>query len=103
GSSRPRGARAARLRGRGSLRVPGRLPRPLLREAPLPLRAARAGRPQQVPRAGTRGRRARCSPRTALPRRRSDRLTVAIATRAGTVEILERALAGERLSDRDAL
>ena len=43
-AARPRRARAARLRGERALRLPGRVPRALLREAALPLRAARARR-----------------------------------------------------------
>ena len=57
------------LRGRGALRLPGRLPRPLLREAPLPLRPARARRPLHVPRARARGRRARRGARAPLRHR----------------------------------
>ena len=49
-SSRPSAPRArspscSRYEAARALRLPGRLPRPLLREAPLPLRAARARRP----------------------------------------------------------
>ena len=69
--ARARRAGAARLRGQRALRLPGRLPRPLLREAALPLRAARARGPLHVPRAGARRRRARPRARAALrPARR---------------------------------
>src|SRR5581483_5709260 len=57
-AARTRRARAARLRGERALRLPGRLPRPLLREAPLPLRAARARRPLHLPGDGEGRRRA---------------------------------------------
>src|SRR5439155_18318213 len=53
---------SARARGDGPLRLPGRVPRPLLREAALPLRPARTRRPVHVPRARARRRGAR--PRT---------------------------------------
>ena len=61
-ASRPAGARgagAARPRGERALRLSRRLSRALLREAPLPLRPARARRADDVPRAGARRRRAR--------------------------------------------
>ena len=48
-AARARRARAARLRGERALRLPGRVPRALLREAALPLRAARARRAVHVP------------------------------------------------------
>ena len=75
GPDRARRARAARLRGERALRLPGRLPRPLLREAALPLRPARACRAGDVPRAGPRRRRARRGARAPLCfARRSARL-----------------------------
>ena len=57
----------------GRYGYPRRLPRPLLREAPLLVRAARARRPLHVPRDGARRRRARARARAPLhhPRRRS--------------------------------
>ena len=58
-AARPRRARAARVRGERALRLPGRLPRAVLREAALPLRAARARRAVHVPGDGARRRRAR--------------------------------------------
>ena len=51
-------AREARLRGERALRLSRGLPGALLREAPLQLRAARAGRLLHLPRDGTRRRRA---------------------------------------------
>ena len=59
GAARARRAGAARATRRRALRLSGRLPRALLREAPLPLRAARARRPLHVPRARPRRRPAR--------------------------------------------
>ena len=56
---RARGARAARVRVAERYGYPGRVPRALLREAPLPLRPARARGPLHVPRARARRRRAR--------------------------------------------
>ena len=74
--TRPRRARAARLRVERALRLPGRLPRALLREAALPLRPARARRAAHVPRAGPRRRRARRGAGAPLRGpRRSRRLT----------------------------
>ena len=58
GATRPRRERA--------LRLSGRVPRPLLREAPVPLRAARAGRPDDVLRARPGRRRARSSSRATV-------------------------------------
>src|SRR5262249_25013174 len=78
------------------------LPRPLLREAPLPVRAARARRPVHVPRARTGGRRARRGARAPLRHRGGDRL-LATAMQNGTAEILERPLSGERIGDGDAV
>ena len=66
---RARGARAARVRVGGALRLSGRLPRALLREAALSLRPARARGPLHVPRAGARRRRARRGARAALRQR----------------------------------
>src|SRR5262249_53657019 len=63
---RARRARAARVRVERALRLSRRVPRPLLREAALPLRAAGASRSVHVPRDGARGRRARPRPRAAL-------------------------------------
>ena len=48
----PRRARAPRPRGERALRLPARFPRPLLREAPLSLRPARARGPADLLRAG---------------------------------------------------
>ena len=53
-----------------ALRLPRGLPRALLREAPLPVRAARAGRPADVLRARARRRRARARARAPLRRDR---------------------------------
>ena len=76
------GARAARLRGERALRLSGRLPRPLLREAPLQLRAARARRALHLPRDGARRRRAR--PRARAPLRRARRRRCDRHRRAGS-------------------
>ena len=59
----------ARPRGERALRLSGRLPRALLREAPLLVRAARARRALHLPRDGARRRRARARARAALRRR----------------------------------
>src|SRR5262249_17087968 len=121
GAARPRGgarrvgargpgrARDPRLRGVRALRLPGRLPRALLREAPLPLRAARAGRALHVPRAGAGSRGARRGSRAALPRRGGRGLTGGVTELNGTrresavAAILEKALDGERIDDGEAL
>src|SRR5579871_6728278 len=102
GSSRARRAGAARARGVATLRLSGRIPRALLREAPLPLRPARARRPIHVPRARARRRSPRDRAGAAL---RADdgsggRVSV-VASR--TEEILDRVLSGERLTDDDAV
>ncbi len=57
-----RGAGVARPRGERALRLSGGLPRPLLREAPLRLRPARACGAAQLPRARAGRRRARAVP-----------------------------------------
>src|SRR4029077_19174842 len=76
GAHRACRARAAGLRSEGALRLSGRPPGALLREAPLPLRPARARRAVHVPRDGPRGRRARPGPRAPLrPRRAGDGVT----------------------------
>src|SRR5204862_42064 len=62
-----RHAGAARIRGQRAVRLSRRLPRPLFREAPLQLRASRARRPADLPRARARRRRAR--PRPGAPLR----------------------------------
>ena len=59
GAPRARRARAARVRGERAVRLPGGVPRPLLREAALPVRPARARRAVHVPGDGPRRRRAR--------------------------------------------
>ena len=80
------GAREARLRGERALRVSARLPGPLLREAPLQLRPARAGRLLHLPRDGPRRRRAAPRARASVrARRRSS--PVAQAAAAGRVEL----------------
>ena len=61
---------------------PAGLPRPLLREAPLPLRAARARRLLHVPRAGARRRRARRGARAALRPTRGAGMAIAASTDA---------------------
>ena len=85
------------------VRLSRRLPRPLLREAPLQLRAARARRSVHVPRDGPRRRRARrtCPSCASCARRsrRDDR-----RGRCSAVgDVLEKALDGERISDEDAV
>ena len=99
----PRAASPRQLAFESSARYgyPAGLPRPLLREAPLPLRAARARRPLHVPRAGPRRRRARRGARAPLrrpPGRRSDH-----GRDRAPAAILEKALAGERIDDAEAL
>ena len=79
---------------------PRRLPRALLREAPLPLRPARARRPVHVPRARPRRGRARracpsCASSSARPVGRRERCR--------RRRVLEKALDGERISDDEAL
>src|SRR4029077_7556156 len=64
-------SRAARLRVSRALRLPGRVPRPLLREAAVSLRAAGASGPLHVPRACARRGRVGRGARAAL--RRSNR------------------------------
>ncbi len=104
GAAGPRRARAARVRGGRALRLSGRLPRALLREAPLSLRPARARRPLHVPRARPRRRAARDRARAPLrpDHRRGCRMSVA-AERTPVAEILERAVSGERITDGDAV
>ena len=96
GSGREGGRRAARL--------PGRLPRALLREAPLRVRRARARRARALLRAGRRARGDCGRARAALRRHRSRtliRMAVDVATRP-VQAILEQVLEGSRLSDDDA-
>ena len=66
GAPRALRAREARPRGERALRLPGRLPGALLREAPLQLRPARARRLLHVPRDGAGRRRAPPRPRAPL-------------------------------------
>src|SRR5262249_61091692 len=87
-----------------ALRLSGRLPRALLREAPLSLRPARARRPLHVPRARPRRRPARDgagAPLRADVRRRGRRMSV--AERTPVSEILEKATSGERITDEEAV
>ncbi len=103
GAARPLGARAARAAGERDVRLPRRLPRALLREAPLQLRPARARRAAQVPRDGPRRRRAPGCPGAPL-RARGGRGVTVVADPAPTVrEALDKALDGERISDEDAI
>ena len=109
-------ARAARLRGQRALRLSGGLPRPLLREAPLQLRPARARRADHVLRARARRGRALARPRAALRRARGG-LSVRATSEPGHEPWQRRpcererrgrrdprrTLGGERLTDEDAL
>ena len=88
-------------RGERALRLSGRLPRPLLREAALQLRPARARGTARLLRAGLLGRE-RWSECPSWRRARSANERAERRPR-GVAEILERTLAGERLSDADAL
>src|SRR6185503_18639186 len=97
------GARAARARGERALRVPGGVPRPLLREAPLQLRPARARRAVHLPRDGAGRRRAPTGPGAPLHPGRDPRRMTTLAASPTVAEILERVLDGERLSDDHAL
>ena len=91
------------LRGERALRLSRRLPRALLREAPLLVRAARARRALHLPRDGARRRRARARPRAPLRRQaRPGPGMTAVETRT-VEEILEKALDGERISDDEAV
>src|SRR5204863_1784544 len=78
-------------------RLSRRIPRALLREAPLQLRAARARRAPDLPRARAGRRRARPRPRAAL------RPRGACARMKPVGEILDKAVDGERISDDEAL
>src|SRR5581483_5755174 len=71
----PRRAGAARPRGQRALRLPGRLPRTLLREAALPVRPERAGGAVHVHGDGARRRRARRGAGAALRARGGQRVT----------------------------
>ena len=82
------------------LRLSRRFPRPLLREAALPLRPARARRALHVPRARAGRRRARRGARAAVRRREGGGLMAVSATVDG---ILEKALDGARIDDAEAL
>ena len=113
-AARARRAGAARARGERGVRLPARLPRALLREAPLQLRAARARWPLHLPRDGPRRRRARrTSPSSASFARRfrrelteaSDRL-VQIDTGSSVVDVRSRrrsTASGSRDEDAVAL
>src|SRR5439155_12405779 len=87
-----RRARDARARVERALRLPGRIPRPVLREAPLSLRAAGARRAADVPRARARGGRARPRARATVRADGDPRMTT-------VRDALDRALAGERVTD----
>ena len=91
--------------GERDVRVPAGLPRPLLREAPLQLRAARARRPLHVPRDGARRRRARPRPRAALRARGGRGVTVTGRAELALPvdDVLDKALDGERITDDDAI
>src|SRR5205814_4486934 len=101
--ARARRARAARVRGRGAVRLSSRLPRALLREAPLPLRPARARRPLYVPGAGARRRLARDGAGAPLRPDLRLRRRMNVVERTPVSEILERAVSGERITDADAV
>ena len=101
GQARPARAGAARLRSERALRLSRGLPGPLLREAALLLRPARARRLLHLPRAGARRRRARPRPGAALRALPGgDDLSV---QEVGIGQILEKALDGERITDAEAL
>ena len=94
------------LRGERALRLPGRLPRALLREAALPLRAARARRPATRSSSS----RATRASSTTVPELRfvhgggAGREPAIDRGRAdGRPTILDKALDGERIDDDDAL
>ena len=92
------------LRGGGALRLSGRLPRALLREAALPLRPARARRPLHVPRALPRRRScSRRCPSCASCRRPGRPSHERHGEQPQVAEILEKALDGERIDDADAV
>src|SRR6202008_3720187 len=78
------------------LRLPGRVPRPLLREAPLPLRPARARRAAHVLRARPRRWPARARARAEVRGHRA-------GAGMSVSEVLDRALSGERISDAEAI
>src|SRR5205823_11305250 len=109
GARRPCRSRDARVRGIRALRVSARLPCTLLREAALPLRAARTCGPLHVPRAGAGRRRARRGARAALRDGRSCGLTGGLSERtrprsaAVVADVLDKALAGERIDHAEAL
>src|SRR5262249_14385636 len=109
GARRARRAGDTRVRGVGALRLPRGVPRPLLREASLSLRAARARRAVHVPRAGARRGRARRGARASVRHRGGGGLTGSLTERTAaaspaTVElVLEKALDGERIFDNEAL
>ena len=92
-------AGGARTRRERALRIPGGFPGPLLREAAVPLRTARASRAHDVLRARTGRRRARRRARAAV--RDYGRGGAGISD--GVAEVLDKALAGERIDDADAL
>ena len=86
-----------------TLRVPGGLPRALLRETALQLRAARACGPVHLPRDGTRRRRAHARSGVALRAGRGRGVTITAEPTPSVEHVLDKALDGERISDDDAI
>src|SRR4029079_15334343 len=98
-----RRARAPRPRGERALRLPARLPRPLLREAPLSLRAPRARGPADVFRAGGRRWRTREGARAPLPCLRGGGGVSQKRSSKRVVTSPEHAPSGELIDDADAM